>query len=191
VGPRRRAHEAVRLAAALRQLGSQFSANGPERRQAEAAAAIAERSTRTLDRLGAGHRPAREPTRLAVLGEEVVRSHDPEQRRVRRQVASVVINLDAVRVERIMDRLVVLALGNAVPGTGVTLTGAPITDGVQLNVSYEGRDARDGLRTTLGGKQETTDWTVLTQLVEDLHGTIEVASDGTSVTVRLPRNHGL
>lgn len=178
----------ARLADSLRQLGSRFPSSGPERRQVEAATAVAERAARTLDRLGGGHGPSREPTRLAVLGEQVVRSHDPELRRISCEVASLVVNLDPVRVERILDRLVVLALSHAVPGTAVTLTGVPITDGVQLTVAYDGRDAEAGLRTAREDRNETTDWTTLVQLVDDLRGNIEVEPGGTGVTVTLPRS---
>lgn len=68
----------TRLSDSLRQLGSLFPASGSGRRQIEAALAVTERAARTLERIGGGHRPAREPTRLAVLSEQVVRSHDPE-----------------------------------------------------------------------------------------------------------------
>lgn len=178
----------ARLADSLRQLGSLFPASGSERRQIEAALAVAERAARTLERIGGGHRPTREPTRLAVLGEQVVRSHDPELRRVSCDLASVVVNLDPVRVERILDRLVVLALAHAAPGTAVTLAGIPIPDGVQLTVTYDGRDAQTGLRTELDRSSVTTDWTVLLRLVDDLQGTVEAEPGGTAVTVRLPRS---
>lgn len=178
----------VRLADSLRQLGSVFPASGPERRQVEAATSITERAARTLDRLGGEHRPTREPTRLAVLGEQVVRTHDPEQRRVSSDIASVVVNLDPVRVERILDRLVVLALSHAVPGTAVTLAGVPDSDGVQLTITYDGRDASAGLRAAREDPGTTTDWTVLLHLVDDLQGTLEVEPGGTTVTVQLPRS---
>ena len=178
----------ARLADSLRQLGSRFPGSGRERRQVEAATAVAERAGRTLDRIGGDHGPTREPTRLAVLAEQVVGSHDPEQRRVSCEVASIVVNLDPVRVERILDRLVVLALSYAVPGTAVTLAGASVTDGVQLTVTYDGRDAQAGLRAARDEGSVTTDWTVLLHLVDDLQGTIDVEPGGTSVTVRLPRS---
>lgn len=178
----------ARLADSLRQLSSLFPASGPARRQVEAATAVAERAARTLDRIGGGHRPTREPTRLATLAEQVVRSHDPEQRRVSCEIASIVVNLDPIRVERILDRLVVLALSHAVPGTAVALAGVPITDGVQLAITYDGRDAQPGLRTALNDRNATTDWTVLLHLVDDLQGTIEVEPGGATVTVRLPRS---
>ena len=178
----------ARLADALRQVGSLLPASGPGRRQVEAATAVAERAARTLERIGGDHRPTREPTRLAVLAEQVVRSHDPEQRRVSCAVASIVVNLDPVRIERILDRLVVLALSHAAPGTAVALAGASITEGVQLTVTYDGWDAQAGLRAALDEGSATTDWTVLLHLVDDLQGTIDVEPGGTSVTVRLPRS---
>jgi len=177
----------ARLADALRQLGSRFPANGPERRQLDAATAVAQRATRTLERIGGDHPPTREPTRLATLGEQVVRSHDPEQRRVTCEIASIVVNLDAVRVERILDRLVILALSNAVPGTAIVLAGVPVTDGVQLTVTYDGRDAQPEFQAALNDRSATTDWTVLLDLVDALHGTIQVEPGDTAITVRLPR----
>ena len=99
------------------------------------------------------------------------------------------VNLDPVRVERILDRLVVLALSHAVPGTPVTLTGVPISVGVQLAVTYDGRDASAGLRAARDEANGTaTDWTVLLHLVDDLQGTLEVEPSGTTITVELPRS---
>lgn len=98
------------------------------------------------------------------------------------------MNLDPVRVERILDRLVVFALAHAAPGTAVTLTGTPVSEGVQLMVTYDGRDAQTEVRAALDDSGATTDWAVLLRLVDDLHGTIEVKPGGTCVTVSLPRS---
>ncbi|GGI02522.1 sensor histidine kinase [Egicoccus halophilus] len=63
----------------------------------------------------------RRPTRVGELVERLVRAHDPAGERVSAQVPSLLMNVDPVKVERIVDNLLANALHHTPPDAQVRL----------------------------------------------------------------------
>jgi len=175
------------LAASLRQVGGRFRSNGPEQRHLDAALAVTDRAMRTLHRIGAGEAPTREPTRLAELAEQLVQSHDPERRRLRVELTAAVVYIDSVRLERVLDRLVTIAIAHAAPGTIISLSGGPGRDSLRFSVRFDGREAATSYEQARDDPHATGPWPTLLWLVDDLQGHLTVGEDGTDIGVEMPR----
>ena len=175
------------LTATLRQVRSRVPANGPEQRHLDAALTVADRAMRTLHQLGTGEAPRREPTRLAELADQLVRSHDPERRRLQVKVTSAVVHIDRVRLERVLDRLVTIATAHAAPGTIIVLRGGPGRDSLRFSVTFDGREVATSYEQARDDPRATGDWPALLWLVDDLQGELTVGDDGTEISVALPR----
>jgi signal transduction histidine kinase len=175
------------LAASLRQIRGRLSARGPEHRQLDAALAVADRATRTLQRIGAGEPPRREPTRLLEMTEQIVQSHDPDRRRLVVEITPVVANVDGVRLERVLDRLVAIATAHAAPGTTIRLSGGPDGDSLRFSVHFDGREAATSYTQACNDPHATGDWPALVQLIDDLQGELTVGDTGTDIIVAVPR----
>lgn len=175
------------LAASLRQMRGRFQTTGPEQRQLDAAIAVADRAMRTLQRIGVGEAPRREPTRLAELVEQILQCNDPERRRLQAEVSSAVVNVDGVRLERVLDRLVTIAITHAAPGTIIRLGGGPDGDSLRFSVRFDGREVATTYAQSSSDPHATGDWPALLQLVEDLDGELTVGDAGTTIVVAVPR----
>jgi signal transduction histidine kinase len=114
------------------------------------------------------------PVRLARLVDTVMEAHDPLGHRVEAEVSSAVVTLDAVKVERILDNLLLNALQHTPAGTRVWLQAwAPSGSEVVLGVEDDGPglrpDRRDALTRPARDSDPLTGLTLVSRLAA-LHG---------------------
>lgn len=95
--------------------------------------------------VGDADRAERRPTQLGELVHRVARAHDPDGSRIRVEVPSLVMNVDPVKLERIVDNLLSNALAHASEGTPVTVTAAFSAGRVTLTVTDDGPGIPEGI----------------------------------------------
>lgn len=175
------------LTASLRQIRAKSPTSGPTQHYLDAAVAVVDRAKRTLQQIGSGAPPRREPTRLAELAEGIVQSHDPERRRLQVDITAAVVNVDATWLERILDRLVKIAVSHAAPGTIIHVRGGPDGANLRFSVCFDGRGIATSHVQGDTGSRGTGDWSTLLQLVGDMHGELAVGDTGMDLVVEIPR----
>lgn len=133
-------HDAGQARRLVAELAEQLDPDVEQQRLVAALAGVLERLDRSLDALLLGETDEVERTvvRLDQLVERVAREHDPDEVRVELAVPSLVVSLDAVKVERIVDNLLANALAHAPPGTRVRVEGSFESGTVTLTVQDDG-----------------------------------------------------
>lgn len=139
-----------------------------------------------------GLRPG--PVRVAEVVQRVIAAHDPEGHVVDHEVASLVVELDGPKFERIIDNLLVNALQHTPAGCRVTVrvTGEP-AGRIRVVVEDDGPGLPDEVRRRVfGGERPSVDHGlgIVATLVR-LHGGAARAEEGADgrglrVTVELP-----
>ena len=167
-------------------------------------AAAAERATRSLETLlermqasletllaGEADTAQRRPTQLAALVERVVQVHDPDLRRVLLQVPSAVVNLDPIKLERIIDNLLTNALEHAPTGSTVRLLVDALPRAVHVTVENPGAAIPDAVRERVTDPDHDDDLLpsgldVVARFARAHGGRVQIHGPGVSVRVELP-----
>lgn len=103
-----------------------------------------------IDRISRGVvEPQREPTALGDLLVRVVRAVDAPDHRIEVDGGGVVADVDASKVERIVENLVANAVRHTPAGTNIRVAAAPVEDGCLLTVEDDGPGVDDELRPIL------------------------------------------
>jgi signal transduction histidine kinase len=104
-----------------------------------------------LQRLDRGMiEPEREATDVAALARDLLQEADYlDEHPVRLEADPVIVTVDAGKVERIIDNLLVNAARHTPVGTPVMLSVGRSNDGVTISVEDEGPGIDDGLKATL------------------------------------------
>lgn len=142
---------------------------------------------------GDADRAERSPTRIGELIERVVAAHDPAGERVSASVPALLMNIDAIKLERIVDNLLANALHHTPQDVQVRLTlrferGTAILcvadDGPgippEVVARLESDDSSSGVPTGLG---------VVAQFARAHGGRLRVSGPGAQVRVELPASH--
>jgi signal transduction histidine kinase len=165
--------QARRLVARLVEL---LPSDGDEQRLATALAGVLDRMERSVDHLLVGDtdRVERSVTRIDEVVGRVAREHDPVGDRVELDVPSLVMSVDTVKLERIVDNLLINALEHAPPGSTVRVSGRFEPGSVILTVADDGPGIPD---------------TLVARLADD-DGPEVVNPSGLDVVARFARAHG-
>lgn len=139
-------HDAAEVSTVAEQLADVVRARSTD----ESLSALTERLVTAVEQLGRSMAELLEdpeqlrrlelaPVRVAEVAERVIARHDPSGHDIDHQVASVVVQLDRVKFERIVDNLLVNALQHTPPGSRVRIgVGAVPGGAVEVVVEDDG-----------------------------------------------------
>lgn len=139
-------HDAAEVSTVAEQLADVVRARSTD----ESLSALTERLVTAVEQLGRSMAELLEdpeqlrrlelaPVRVAEVAERVIACHDPSGHDIDHQVASVVVQLDRVKFERIVDNLLVNALQHTPPGSRVRIgVGAVPGGAVEVVVEDDG-----------------------------------------------------
>lgn len=104
-----------------------------------------------LERVGRGIvEPTKFPVDLGELVTDLVRSTEALDRRaVQIEAASVVVPLDAPKVERLVENLLANAVRHTPPACSIWVRVEPVDGGAELAVEDDGPGVPDGLKTAI------------------------------------------
>lgn len=103
-----------------------------------------------VDRLKRGIiEPRRTPTDVSVLVRRVLRESTFGEHPIAAHLPSVVIDLDAPAVERIIENLLSNAVKYSPDSASITITLEPVDDGVEISVEDEGPGVPDEFKSTV------------------------------------------
>jgi signal transduction histidine kinase len=143
---------------------------------------------------GDADRAERHPTRVGELIERIVAAHDPDGQRVSAQVPALVMNVDPVKVERIVDNLLANALHHAPAGTPVRLTLRFERGSAVLCVADEGPGVPPEVVDRLEDEQlegeVPTGLGVVARFARAHGGRVRVEGPGAQIYVELPASNG-
>lgn len=133
-------HDLSRAHELLEALRVDLPEGSTHQRDADSLGDLLERMQISVDALlvGDADRAERSPTRLGELVQRVARAHDPDERRIAVHVPSLVMNVDAVKLERIVDNLISNALAHTPEGAVVRVAAAFTAGRVTVTVVDDG-----------------------------------------------------
>lgn len=133
-------HDVGRARALLAALCADLPPESVHQRDAASLADLLARMQVSVDALlvGDADRAERAPTHLGELIHRVARAHDPAETVIDVRVPSLVMNVDPVKLERIIDNLLANALAHAPAGTTVPVEARFTRGMVTLLVADEG-----------------------------------------------------
>ena len=161
-------------------------------RPAQSLQSLLDRAKHSLEGvLGDADVAVRRPTQVAGLVEQVVDAHDPERERVEWRAASVMANIDPVKVERIVDNLFENALEHAPAGSKVRVVSEAARRAVLVTVEHEGTPVPDRVRERLADYQPDderapTGLEVVARFVHAHGGQLHLDAARARVQVELP-----
>lgn len=170
----------------------------------DAAAARPARSLQTLlDRtkhslegvlLGDADVANRRPTQIARIIEQVIDAHDPDRERIEWTGAALILNVDPVKVERIVDNLVENGLEHAPPATMVQVIAEAARRGIAITVEHEGSPIPERVRRRLeaytpGDDRAPTGLEVVARFTRAHGGSLYIDPDRARVRVHLPASN--
>lgn len=185
-------HDLGRANELLEALRVDLPEGSTHQRDADSLADLLERMQVSVDALlvGDADRAERSPTRLGELVHRVARAHDPDERRVDVQVPSLVMNVDAVKLERIVDNLLSNALAHAPGGSVVSVEAAFTAGRVTLTVADDGPgippEIVERLEGTSPASQLPSGLDVVARFARAHGGRVRVTGPGARVHVELP-----
>lgn len=190
-------HDLARARTLIEQVLAALPTDAPAVRPARSLHALLDRSKHSLEGvlLGDADIADRRPTQLAVLIERVVDAHDPDRERIRWHGASLMLNVDAVKLERIVDNLIENALEHAPPGTPVHVACEVARRGVAVTVSHAGTPIPTRVRerlddpTTADDDRAPTGLEVVARFTRAHGGNLHLDPDSASVRVHLPASN--
>lgn len=188
-------HDLGRSRELLAGLREDLPAGSPHEPDARALADLLARMQVSVDALLVGDADVaqRRPTRLGELVHQVVRAHDPDGSRVEVDVPALVMNVDAVKLERIVDNLLSNALVHAPAGTPVTVTASFTAGRVTLMVTDDGPGIPEDVvgRLEQGGSSPRVPGglDVVARFARAHGGQVWVHGPGARVVVELPTSN--
>ena len=186
-------HDLARARTLIEQVLADLPADAAAARSATSLQVLLDRTKHSLEGvlLGDADVAKREPVHLARLAEQVVDAHDPDRERIACEAASLIVNVDPVKLERIVDNLLENALEHAPAGTTVHVSCQAARRGVELIVEHEGTPIPAHVRERLEAYvpddgRAPTGLEVVARFTRAHDGTLHVDPDHARVHVRIP-----
>lgn len=186
-------HDLARARTLIEQVLADLPADAAAKRPAESLQSLLDRTKHSLEGvlLGDADIAARQPVQIAKLVERVVDAHDPDGQRIDWQGASLMVNVDPVKLERIVDNLLENALEHAPADTTVRLSSEAARRGVALTVEHDGTPiparVRERLETYVPDESRApTGLEVVARFTRAHGGTLHVDPDHARVQVWIP-----
>ncbi len=105
----------------------------------------------------------------------------------------MVVDLDAIELDRIVDHPLTAALAGSPPGSEVNLTVETVPAGIRLAVAFDGRSSTGELPVGPGGatsadSQDPDGWELVSRFARAHGGRFHAAGNGTRLVVEPPRS---
>jgi signal transduction histidine kinase len=186
-------HDLARARTLIEQVLADLPADAAAARPAESLQTLLDRTKHSLEGvlLGDADVATRQPVQIAKLVERVVDAHDPDGQRISWQGAALMVNVDPVKLERIVDNLLENALEHAPADTTVRLTSQAARRGVALTVEHDGTPIPTRVRERLEAylpddSRAPTGLEVVARFTRAHGGTLHLDPDHARVQVWIP-----
>lgn len=186
-------HDLARARTLIEQVLADLPTDAAATRPAESLRSLLDRTKHSLEGvlLGNADVATRQPVQIARLVEQVVDAHDPDGQRICWDVASLMVNVDPMKFERIVDNLLENALEHAPAGTSVRLTSQAARRGVELTVEHDGTPIPPKVRERLetcrpDDERAPTGLEVVARFTRAHTGTLQLDPDHARVQVWIP-----